>query len=151
MKRLGWRTAIVAAIGVVVLSALAVGALARGNAPSDTATTKVQVTLSDMKIRSSETAFKAGVTYRIVVTNKGAVPHELMIIKPMETGAMTMDQLDQMAIADIPASELPPGATRTVEVTLTQAYPAGALEFACHVPGHYEAGMLLPITVNPAG
>jgi uncharacterized cupredoxin-like copper-binding protein len=41
--------------------------------------------------------------------------------------------------------ELPPGGTVTRELTFTHA---GDFEFACPVPGHYEAGMLLPITVQ---
>jgi uncharacterized cupredoxin-like copper-binding protein len=38
-----------------------------------------------------------------------------------------------------------PGTTVTREFTFTQT---GDFEFACHVSGHYEAGMLLPITVH---
>jgi uncharacterized cupredoxin-like copper-binding protein len=38
-----------------------------------------------------------------------------------------------------------PGTTVTREFTFTQA---GDFEFAYRVPGHYEAGMLLPITVQ---
>jgi uncharacterized cupredoxin-like copper-binding protein len=35
-----------------------------------------------------------------------------------------------------------------MDYTFTKAYPAGTLEFACHLSGHYEAGMHLPITVQ---
>jgi len=42
-------------------------------------------------------------------------------------------------------AELPPGTIVTREFTFTQT---GDFEFACHVSGHYEAGMLLPITVQ---
>ena len=46
-------------------------------------------------------------------------------------------------------ADLPPGATETLEITFTTPAPAGTLELACYVPGHYEAGMHLPIAVVP--
>ncbi len=42
---------------------------------------------------------------------------------------------------------MPAGPSRTVEITFTQAAAAGELEFACHVAGHCEAGVRLPITI----
>jgi len=48
----------------------------------------------------------------------------------------------------IEADELTPGATKSFDYTFNETAPAGTLEFACHIPGHYEAGMNLPITVK---
>jgi uncharacterized cupredoxin-like copper-binding protein len=59
-----------------------------------------------------------------------------------------MDQLDDMALAMIPADDLPPGATRTIEVTFTAPAGTGAFELVCAVPGHYDAGMELPIQIT---
>src|SRR5437660_3608926 len=44
--------------------------------------TEVQITLSDYKIQSSLTTFTAGKPYYFVITNKGAVTHEFMIMPP---------------------------------------------------------------------
>lgn len=44
--------------------------------------------------------------------------------------------------------DIPVGTTKTVDYTFTQSEPQGQLEFACHLPGHYEAGMKLAVTVN---
>jgi len=45
--------------------------------------------------------------------------------------------------------KLPPGATITVEYTFTEPMTPGDLEIACHISGHYESGMKMPITVAP--
>ncbi len=52
-----------------------------------------------------------------------------------------------MALGMIEEDDMPAGATGTLDLTFTEPAEAGKLEFACHVPGHYEAGMKLPITV----
>lgn len=62
--------------------------------------------------------------------------------------ATSMSELDAMALATVEEDDLGPGKTHTLELTFTQAYPAGTLEFACHLPGHYELGMELPISVS---
>jgi uncharacterized cupredoxin-like copper-binding protein len=42
----------------------------------------------------------------------------------------------------------PPGATRSLEVTFPEAGLPRSLEFACHLPSHYEFGMHTSITVR---
>lgn len=117
-----------------------------------TSSNEVIITLTDFGIQSSVTEFKAGVPYRFTVTNAGKVPHEFMIMPPLMAEQMSMhmdmEELDKMALAMIGEEDLPPGATKSFEYTFTQPAPAGTLEFACHVPGHYEAGMKLGITVK---
>jgi len=116
-----------------------------GGAASGNATT-VTVTLTDFKIDSSLTSFSVGVPYHFVVTNKGAITHEFEIMPPGQA-ENTPDQLPKTALAGIKGNDLTPGTTKTLDYTFTQA-PAGGLEFACHMAGHYEAGMHLPITVK---
>lgn len=114
--------------------------------------TEVKITLTEFGTVSSITDFQVGVPYHFVVTNAGTVNHEITIMPPMteEELSMGMDmaELDKMALAMISADELTPGATKSFEYTFTEPAPAGSLEFACHTPGHYEAGMKLPITVK---
>lgn len=126
------------------------------SAPADEVTVplepvEVQVKLSEFKIEPSITTFETGVSYRFVVTNAGTVAHELMIMPAMDTNAATemdMEELDEMALGVIEEEDLQPGATATLDLTFTELAPAGTLEFACHTPGHYPAGMKLPITVQ---
>ncbi len=111
------------------------------------ASTEVTVTLSEFAIEMSRTDFEAGQPYLFVVTNDGAVPHELMFIRPMAAGSMGMEEMDEMAVAVFSADELTAGATVTQTVTFPTA-GEGSLEGACHLSGHYEAGMKLAISVS---
>lgn len=109
---------------------------------------RVDVVLSEFAFTSSLTEFEVGVSYAFVVTNSGALPHEFMIIPPMSgMGQMDMETLDAMAVAVIPAGDLPAGATKMIEVVFTEPAAEGELELSCTITGHYEAGMHLPITV----
>lgn len=135
---------------VLIAAALLLTACGGGQSANDTG--EVQITLTDFGIESSVTEFKVGVPYRFVVTNAGAVNHEFMIMAPLTEDqmgmAMDMHELDEAALAMIAEDELPPGATATLEFTFAEAAGEGSLEFACHTPGHYEAGMELPIVVK---
>lgn len=115
-------------------------------------TNEVKITLTEFGIESSVTDFEVGVPYHFVVTNDGSVEHEIMVMAPLTQDqmgmAMDMSKLDEMALTMIDADQLAPGATASVDYTFTKAAPAGSLEFACHTPGHYEAGMMLPISVK---
>ena len=145
MKRFLFAAAL---LGVALVSLAACGgsgaAATPTSAPSSAAAapapTDVRVTLSDLKVESSVTSFEKGKTYRITVENKGAMPHEWSIAP---RGGMGHDAMMQ----SISKEQMLPG----VKVTLNYAFPAdvsGPLEFACHVPGHYEAGMRLDIDVK---
>jgi uncharacterized cupredoxin-like copper-binding protein len=127
---------------IAALSACAVGS------SGSTQPVEVQVKANEFSFQSSLTTFSVGVPYHFVVTNTGSVNHEFMIVKPIEPGAMDMEEMDEMALAVIEEDDLPPGATASVDVTFNEPAPPGTLEFACHTEGHYEAGMHLPITVE---
>jgi uncharacterized cupredoxin-like copper-binding protein len=109
---------------------------------------EVKITATDFAFVASQTTFKVGVPYHFVVTNQGAVAHEFMLVKPIEAGMMDMEAMDAMALAHIEEDDLQPGTTQSVDYTFTEAAPTGQLEFSCHLAGHYEAGMKLPITVQ---
>ncbi len=104
----------------------------------------VTVTLTDFKIASDQMQFKVGVPYHFVVVNKGAVEHEVMIAPPMTPG-MTLEQIDDAQLFE--ASDLEVGQTKTVDYIFKASALNGKWEFACHEPGHYEAGMKLPVTI----
>lgn len=141
---------------VAALVAL-VAACAPGAAPSTSTSvdsaqtpTQVNITMSEFKIEPSMTSFKVGVPYRFVVTNSGTINHDFSISPPvMQHGGMTMspEDIHESALAVIDAKDMPPGATKTVNVTFDKPMSASEIELACHTPGHYEAGMQVPITV----
>jgi uncharacterized cupredoxin-like copper-binding protein len=138
MNRLMARVLLLAMFASVALAAC-------GGSPGGPVT--VNVTATEYKFESSRTIFSVGVPYHFVVTNKGTMEHEFMIIKP-EPATTPSDQLDADALAHIEETDLQPGKTVTVDYTFTQPYATGTLEFACHLAGHYEQGMHLAITVQ---
>jgi len=110
----------------------------------------VDVTLTDFTIESSVIAFEAGRTYRFTITNEGAIPHEFVIAEPMMEGedhSEGMEMEHAGLVVEVEEDELPPGATVTVNATFPD-HVDEELEFACHIEGHYEAGMHSPITIK---
>jgi uncharacterized cupredoxin-like copper-binding protein len=111
----------------------------------------VYVTESDYRISASRTTFQPGVTYHFVVHNASGDVHELMI-GPKFTTMLSMAQMDAMSLEMIEG--IAPGQTRDIDVRFPAASAAmpgmtmgPTLEITCHLPGHYEHGMELPITV----
>jgi len=132
---------------IIVASSLFLSACGPSTNPDGSV--NVKVTLRDFGIDSSLTKFEVGVPYHFIITNEGAINHELMIMEPMAAGMdMSMEEMDAMALAYVEEDELSPGATQTLDYTFTEPAPAGSLELSCHTEGHYEAGMVLPITVK---
>lgn len=112
---------------------------------------EVQVTLTEFGIEASQSTFKVGQPYRFVVTNEGALAHEFMVSAPlmagMDTGHMTEDQHMSLAVFEIEEDELQSGDTAEYEFTFEGQHAQQTLEFACHLEGHYEAGMHADMTV----
>jgi uncharacterized cupredoxin-like copper-binding protein len=118
-----------------------------GGSSSSAGSQDVPVTLSDFKVSSSTTTFSAGTSYHFVVTNNGKMVHEFMILPPLTgMGPMSMDDLHKQSLVMI--ESIAPGESKTIDVTFPSSSVGSSLELACHLPGHYEAGMKLPITVS---
>ena len=133
-------------LSIIVGIALAAALTACGSQSPE----KVEVTLTEFGFESPVTTFKVGQPYQFVITNQGAVSHEFVIMRPLSEGEMVMPGHGmEEAVVEVKEEQLPPGATVTVEYTFTQPMTPGDLEFACHVTGHYAAGMKMPITVAP--
>ena len=136
-------------MGVLLLAVLAAcgGSSGSTNQGSSGSTNQVHMSLSDFKVQSSQTTFTAGKTYHFTVTNNGKTQHELMIMAPMKSD-MPMSEMDHMALYHINSSDLPPGASKSFDYTFPSSTVQKPLEFSCHLPGHYEAGMHQAISVT---
>lgn len=131
-------------LSILVLVLAACGG-STGTTPSGSQ--EVQVTLSEYKITSSVTTFSPGTPYHFVVTNTGQVSHEFMMMPMgMNMGGMSMDEMHKIALHMI--DNVARGETKTFDYTFASSMRGQNFEFACHLPGHYEAGMKLPITVS---
>jgi uncharacterized cupredoxin-like copper-binding protein len=107
----------------------------------------VNVTLSDFKIASTVSTFTAGTLYHFVVTNSGKTAHEFMLMpSAMNMNGMSMGDMDKMALVHI--QQFNPGETKTIDYTFASSTAGSHPEFACHLPGHYEAGMKLDVAVS---
>jgi uncharacterized cupredoxin-like copper-binding protein len=104
-------------------------------------TRDVRVTLTEFSIRASEQSFTVGAPYRLVITNLGQVNHELRIAPPgVQGGPGVIASVDEMT--------LQPGTTQVVDVTFPESVARTGLEFACHLPAHYDFGMHLAVTAR---
>ena len=101
----------------------------------------VQVTETEYQIVSSRTLFSPGTTYHFIVTNKGKIAHEFMIMPKSEgrMNGMSMSHMDALALASI--DNLNPGETKMLDYTFPSSAANSHPELACCLPGHYEAGM----------
>ncbi len=103
--------------------------------------------LDTMRYDPQTFTVKAGETIRFVVTNVGRLKHEFIIGDPAEQRAHAemMRKMPGMEHEDPNALNLEPGETKTL---IWQFGQAGMVEVACHVPGHYEAGMVAQVKVG---
>jgi LPXTG-motif cell wall-anchored protein len=115
-----------------------VGGLLCVNLASAKAPVEVKVTLSDFKVEMSNTDLPAGTAVTFVITNNGKITHEMVLEK-----AGVVDEPLEFNGEGQEAEDIEAGTTRTVEWTVPEA---GQYQLACHVPGHYEAGMKTAFT-----
>lgn len=109
------------------------------------------VTIAALDIRYDLPALevKTGETVRFVVTNKGNSVHEFVLGDAEEQAEheKMMQSMRGMIMADeANAIRLKPGETKELVWMFAKA---GTLEYACHQPGHYAAGMVGKIIVRP--
>lgn len=145
-------------------------------AAAASATRTVNIEMTDLAFSPKTLEVKAGETVRFVLVNKGQLLHEFNLgdaamhaehqkemLKMQQSGAMTTTGMHHagmdhgamgqgsMPMAgmthDDPNSVLvEPG--KTAELTWTFGGTRD-LEFACNVPGHYQAGMVGTLKVAP--
>ncbi len=101
----------------------------------------------DIKYDKAKIRVKAGETIKFVVTNTGKLCHEFIVgsMKEQRQHAEMMKQMPDMVHEDANTLTIEPGETKNL---IWQFTNAGTLEVACHVPGHYEAGMVSKVIVG---
>lgn len=100
--------------------------------------------LDTMRFEPSSITVKAGETVRFVVENKGRLAHEFGIGTPEEQmqHAEVMKAMPDMKHDDPNVITVEPGQKKELIWHFTRA---GTFEIACHVPGHYPAGMKMAV------
>ncbi|GEM_PF-152874 len=120
-------------------------------APASEAVRTIRIDASDaMRFTPDKLSIRAGQTIRFIITNTGRIAHEFVLgpaslQRRHETEMRADEKMNSRAEPNEVA--LPPGATRTLTWTFTRA---GRIEYGCHLPGHFAAGMKGWISVTPA-
>ncbi|VVO70311.1 hypothetical protein PS862_01303 [Pseudomonas fluorescens] len=139
-------------------------------APAAKATRSIEVVMGDMSFTPKAIEIKAGETVRFVLVNKGRLLHEFNLgdaamharhqqemLKMQQSGMLTPTGMKDMDHGSMPGMDhgmkhddpnsvlVEPG--KTAELTWTFS-KATHLEFACNIPGHYQAGMVGQLTVS---
>jgi uncharacterized cupredoxin-like copper-binding protein len=111
-------------------------------------TRTITVSMHDtMRYEPSSISARRGETIRFLVQNKGQLAHEfgLGTLKEQRAHAEMMRQMPDMKHDDPNVVVVEPGKTRELIWTFSKA---GRFQIACHVPGHYEAGMKAAVNVR---
>lgn len=101
----------------------------------------ILVNADDIKFDPKAITVRAGETVKFVITNYGVLPHEFVIGDKAEQDKheKEMQSMGTMKHADPNAVSVKPGETKSL---IWRFGAAGVVEYACHVPGHYAAGMI---------
>lgn len=107
----------------------------------------VMIEASELKFAPATLTAKVGETIQFKITNSGKLDHEFMIgdVREQVEHDKEMASMPGMAMDDPNGVSVAPGKTATLIWTFTKA---GQLQYGCHVPGHYQAGMVGQLTVQ---
>jgi uncharacterized cupredoxin-like copper-binding protein len=111
-------------------------------------TRSIMVEMNDtMRFKPDSIRVKRGETIRFIVRNTGKQKHEMVLgtIKELKEHAELMRKFPVMEHADPNQVSVDPGMTGELVWQFTKA---GTFDFACLVPGHFEAGMVGKIRVS---
>jgi uncharacterized cupredoxin-like copper-binding protein len=101
----------------------------------------------DMVFEPRVLDFKAGETVRLAIENIGEQEHEFVMdtVAAVAEHKEVMNKFPEMEHDDPNAVRLAPGEKGEIVWTFANA---GSFQFACLIPGHYEAGMHGALSVN---
>ena len=112
------------------------------------ATRTIRVDMSDaMRFTPADIIVKRGETVKLVATNKGQVLHEIVLgtSDELKRHAEMMKKFPGMEHDEPHMAHVKPGKSGEIVWQFTKA---GEFQFACLIPGHFEAGMVGKVTVK---
>ncbi len=120
--------------------AFSAGAPGNPKKPARTVTVIMTDKDGEMKFEPNRVMVKKGEQVRFVLENKGEVKHEFILasVEDNKKHAEMMKKFPHMEHDEPNSKSLEPGQKAEI---LWQFTKSGAFEFACLIPGHYEAGM----------
>lgn len=116
--------------------------------PKDVRRTFDHKMLDTMRFTPDKVDVKLGETIKFVLKNDGKQMHEFVIgtRKELDEHAALMLKFPNMEHDEPYMAHVPPGKTGAIVWKFNRA---GDFDFACLIPGHYQAGMVGKIKVEP--
>ena len=111
-------------------------------------TRTIKLDMTDaFRFTPADVTVKRGETVKFVVANSGGVLHEMVLgtTEELKAHAELMKKFPDMEHADANMAHVKPGAKGEIVWQFTKA---GEYQFACLIPGHYEAGMVGKVVVK---
>ena len=107
----------------------------------------IALSATDIKFTPMQIAVTAGETVKFEIANSGKLDHEFILGSAEEQVEhdKEMAAMSGMKMTHINGVSVAPGKTGILIWTFTKA---GTLQYACHVPGHYVAGMVGQLTIK---
>lgn len=108
----------------------------------------IRVEMADtMRFTPADITVKQGETVKLVATNKGQVMHEMVLgtSEDLKKHAELMRKFPGMEHEEPHMAHVKPGASGEIVWQFTKP---GEFQFACLIPGHFEAGMVGKVTVK---
>lgn len=139
-------------VGTLLVAAgvtIGVALIVRSSGPAGDVTAKT----TEFRI-SMPRSLRAG-HHTFAYTNKGSIPHELLVFRTDLSGNTLPVKPDGSVDEESPAlhkvadsgNETSPGASQSVRAT--EVLAPGHYVAVCNLPGHYRQGMWLDVTVGP--
>ena len=108
----------------------------------------IRVEMADtMRFAPADITVKQGETVKLVATNKGQVLHEMVLgtSEDLKEHAELMRRFPGMEHEEPHMTHVKPGSSGEIVWQFTKP---GEFQFACLIPGHFEAGMVGKVTVK---
>jgi uncharacterized cupredoxin-like copper-binding protein len=112
------------------------------------ATRTIRIDMADtMRFTPAGITIRRGETVKIVASNKGQVLHEMVLgtADELRKHAEMMKKFPDMEHDEPHMTHVKPGETGEIVWQFTKT---GEFQFACLIPGHFEAGMVGTVTVK---
>jgi uncharacterized cupredoxin-like copper-binding protein len=138
MKRILYLIGLILAVGVISIGLTGMTTVPQANQPVE-----VNVILKEFSMEMSRTDLPAGVPIKFNFIQKGSVNHEAVL----EIAGVNDEPLE-LSGKESEAEDIVPGETRSMVWTIPNP---GKYQLACHVPGHYEGGMVTTFTISKPG
>lgn len=107
----------------------------------------IRVTAMEFRYVPAAITVHAGETVEFVVTNKGVLDHELFLgtVSEQKEHEQEMSAQSGQGMHDPNGVTVPKGKSASLIWTFTRPM---TIQYACHVPGHYAAGMYGVLTIT---